>query len=67
MVFLRVFSLLTLDYNIGKLHRLIKDDLPHCPNGLIETWKQIYEIQERQKIDPDYRYVAELPSSGESG
>jgi len=49
-------------YNLGKLHRLIKDDLPHCPNGLIETWKQVYEIQERQKIDPDYRYVAELPT-----
>jgi len=49
-------------YNLGKLHRLIKDDLPQCPDGLIETWKQIYQIQERQKADPDYRYVAELPT-----
>jgi fatty acid desaturase len=49
-------------YHLGKLHRLIKDDLPHCPNGLVETWKQIFEIQKRQKIDPDYRYEAELPT-----
>ena len=50
-------------YHLGKLHRLIKDDLPPCPNGLIETWKQIFEIQEQQKQDPDYRYMAELPAS----
>jgi fatty acid desaturase len=48
-------------YNLGKLHRLIKDDLPHCPNGLYETWTQIGRIIERQKVEPDYQYVPELP------
>ena len=48
-------------YNLGKLHRLIKEDLPYCPNGLVETWKQIFKIQVQQQADPDYRYVAELP------
>jgi fatty acid desaturase len=51
-------------YHLGKLHRLIKKDLPHCPNGLIETWKQIFEIQDRQQMNPSYRYVPELPTGG---
>ena len=48
-------------YNLGKLHRIIKDDLPPCPRGLYETWKQIVEVKRKQKEDPDYRYEAELP------
>ena len=51
-------------YNLGKLHKLIKHDLPHCPRGLIETWRQIAGIRKKQKIDPEYQYVAELPSTG---
>jgi fatty acid desaturase len=49
-------------YKLGRLHRLVKSDLPHCPNGLIETWRQIAEIQRRQAEDPDYQYVADLPT-----
>lgn len=49
-------------YKLGKLHRLIKDDLPHCPNGLYETWTHIAEIAAKQKADPDYQFVAQLPS-----
>ncbi|MAE65769.1 MAG: hypothetical protein CMJ18_15985 [Phycisphaeraceae bacterium] len=48
-------------YNLGRLHRLIRDDLPQCPRGLIETWRQIGAIQRRQKEEPSYQYVAELP------
>jgi len=51
-------------YKLGKLHRLIKDDMPHCPNGLYETWTHINEIQKRQETEPDYQYVPELPSPG---
>ncbi len=44
-------------YNLAKLHALIKKDLPHCPNGLVETWKEIIAIQRRQKADPSYRFI----------
>jgi len=49
-------------YHLPKLHRLIKDDLPHCPNGLIETWTEIVTIRKRQHADPDYQYIPELPT-----
>jgi fatty acid desaturase len=48
-------------YNLGKLHTLIKHDLPPCPRGLIETWSVIVPIVRRQQTDPTYQYVPELP------
>ena len=48
-------------YNLGELHKLIKHELPHCPVGLFETWKQITTILKKQKTDPEYQYVPELP------
>lgn len=51
-------------YNLGKLHKLVKEDLPHCPHGLIEAWSQIIAILKRQKTDPEYQFVAELPKPG---
>ena len=50
-------------YNLGKLHKQIEGDLPHCPVGLFETWKVIIAILKKQKVDPRYQYVAELPAS----
>ncbi|MBL4576471.1 MAG: fatty acid desaturase [Opitutaceae bacterium] len=44
-------------YNLGKLHQCIKHDLPRCPVGLIETWKQIVGILKKQKNDPSYQYI----------
>jgi fatty acid desaturase len=49
-------------YNLGKLHGQIKSDLPHCPVGLVATWKELIAILEKQKADPAYQYVAELPA-----
>jgi fatty acid desaturase len=48
-------------YNLAKLHAAIRDDLPHCPSGLVETWKEIIAILKKQQLDPTYQYVAELP------
>ena len=48
-------------YNLPRMHRLIKEDMPHCPNGLIETWRQIIAIQKRQRLDRSYLYTPELP------
>ncbi len=52
-------------YNLGKLHRAIKPDLPHCPVGLVETWQEIIAILRKQKVDPTYEYVPELPARQE--
>jgi|SRR5690606_14471058 fatty acid desaturase len=49
-------------YNLSKLHDLIKDDLPYCPKGLVETWSIIIPILRRQQADRDYTFVPELPS-----
>lgn len=49
-------------YNLGKLHRLIRHDLPPCPKGLIAVWKEIATIQSRQEADPTYQHPILLPS-----
>jgi fatty acid desaturase len=48
-------------YKLGRLHRLIKHDLPSCPHGLVATWKEIFAIQKIQETNPDYQHVALLP------
>jgi fatty acid desaturase len=50
-------------YNLGRLHRLIKHDLPRCRHGLFATWKEIAAIQAIQKVNPDYQHVALLPNA----
>jgi len=54
-------------YRLGRLHRLIKDDLPPCPRGLVATWKEIAEIQRKQEADPAYQYAAPLPGRSSNG
>ena len=49
-------------YNLGKLHEQVKSDLPYCPAGLAASWKQVIAILRRQKVDPAYQYVADLPA-----
>jgi fatty acid desaturase len=51
-------------YRLGALHERIRHEMPHCPNGLRETWRQIEEIMKRQEREPAYQYVAELPGGG---
>ncbi len=48
-------------YNLPELHRLIKDDLPDCPQGVSGTWAQIVPILRRQQREPGYQFVPELP------
>ncbi len=35
--------------------------IPPCPHGLYTIWKQIIAILKRQKHDPTYQYVPDLP------
>ena len=48
-------------YNLSKLHRAIKHDLPPCPHGLMATWQEIAAIQKLQDADPTYQHVAAIP------
>ena len=48
-------------YKLGRLHRLIRHDLPPCPKGLWRTWRHIFQVERRQKQDPSYVYIAPLP------
>jgi len=48
-------------YNLGKLHQAIKRDTPEPARGLIAAWKEIVAIVKKQRVDPEYQYVPELP------
>lgn len=48
-------------YRLGRLHRLIRRDLPPSPRGLLATWRGIGEILRRQQVEPGYQFRARLP------
>ena len=48
-------------YNLDKLHRLIKNQLPKPNNGLIDAYKEIIPALIRQKEDTRYFIKKELP------
>jgi len=50
-------------YKLGRLHRLIKYDLPSCPHGIVATWKEIAAILKIQETNPDYQQVVPLPNA----
>ena len=50
-------------YRLGRLHRLIKHDLPPCPHGIVSTWKEICAIQKLQEKDPTYQHVQPIPQA----
>ena len=47
-------------YNLKKLHKVIKDDMP-VMKSLRESYRDIIETQKRQKIEPDYHYDQPCP------
>jgi fatty acid desaturase len=50
-------------YNLARLHRTIRHDLPPCPDGLRSTWKEIASILKVQKHNPGYQHMAALPAA----
>ncbi|HEV2292783.1 MAG TPA: fatty acid desaturase [Tepidisphaeraceae bacterium] len=48
-------------YRLGRLHRAVAPDLPPCPRGLLQTWRQIAAILRKQRDDPAYQYQAIIP------
>jgi fatty acid desaturase len=50
-------------YRLGRLHALIREDLPTCHHGLVPVWREIAKIQARQAADPAYVHPIDLPSN----
>ena len=48
-------------YNLPKLRQAIEGDLPAAAKGLIGAWREMYAAAKRQRIDPEYHIVPELP------
>ena len=48
-------------YNLPKLHRLVKSQLPRPSEGLIDAYREILPTLLRQQRDPDYILRPELP------
>lgn len=53
-------------YNLQKLHQTIEHDLPPSPVGLYAAWHAIIPILQKQKVDPAYQYVPQLPATATS-
>jgi len=51
-------------YNLGRLHRGIRHELPPIAAGLLPAWREIASILDRQKREPSYQYRAPLPGQG---
>ena len=49
-------------YKLARLHGAINHELPYTANGLYETWSIIIAILNRQKQEPRYQFVPELPA-----
>ena len=47
-------------YNLKKLHHLIAEDMPE-PRTLLGAWREMREIWQRQKTDPNYFFDTPLP------
>jgi fatty acid desaturase len=50
-------------YHLGRLHQLIRHELPVTQHGLWAVWREIGGILAQQKKDPTYQKVVELPST----
>ncbi len=50
-------------YNLDKLHKLVKDQLPKANNGLIDAYKDIIPTLLKQKEDPSYHLPVFLPDN----
>ncbi len=53
-------------YNLPRLNRAIRDQLPEPTRGLLATWRHIAAIQKRQKADPDYCFIPALPETAQA-
>jgi fatty acid desaturase len=50
-------------YNLPALRKAIEHDLPPAPHGLWATWREIIPVLRKQRENPDYVFVPELPQA----
>ncbi|MBC8011882.1 MAG: fatty acid desaturase [Burkholderiales bacterium] len=50
-------------YRLGRLHQLIRHDLPPTPAGLFGVWREINSILREQARNPAYQHQAPLPEN----
>jgi hypothetical protein len=50
-------------YNLPALRKAIAHDLPPAPHGLWATWFEIIPVLKKQRDNPDYVFVPELPAA----
>ena len=50
-------------YNLPKLHKLIKDQVPPPKNGIWDAYKEIIPAVIRQAKDPNYKINVLLPNT----
>ena len=48
-------------YNLAKLRQALQPDLPRAPRGLFRAWADMLPIISRQRKEPDYVLVPDLP------
>jgi fatty acid desaturase len=53
-------------YRLGKLHRLIRHDLPPTPHGILAVWRDIAAVVRRQQAEPGWVFQPVLPSTTRS-
>ena len=51
-------------YNLPALRKTIEHDLPPAPHGLIATWREIIRVLQRQRAEPGYYHLPEIPGAG---
>jgi fatty acid desaturase len=49
-------------YNLGRLRKAILSDMPPA-HGLVGAWREIIAVLRRQKTDPGYQLVYQLPAA----
>jgi fatty acid desaturase len=52
-------------YNLKALHHELAWDMP-APRTLVSAWREMREIWQRQKSDPDYQFDTPLPPTAKS-
>ena len=48
-------------YNLPRLNRAIRHDLPEPSPGIVAAWREIFAILERQRRKPGYAFLPEVP------
>jgi len=54
-------------FNLPKLHKLIKDDMPPAPQSLRATWQGMLAIHRQMQTNPQYCYAPPLPQTHAGG